>query len=133
MRVTKRIAEYVTKEVEKAIPFGEPVTEYIAASTRMTELKTEINDKVIEYAQKLCEEANANLPGGFIIKVNSNWLITSSAWGSTMEAAANSHRQKVRDQRSAAVESILVSLELGATKAELAGLIADAVAEATSK
>lgn len=133
MRVTKRIAEYVTKEVEKAIPFGEPVTEYMAASARMNELKTEINDKVMEYAQKLCEEANASLPGGFIIKVNSNWLITSSAWGSTMEAAANSHRQKVRDQRSAAVESILVSLELGATKAELAGLIADAVAEATSK
>ena len=133
MRVTKRIAEYVTKEVEKAIPYGEPVTEYMAVSARMNELKTKINDEVIEYAQKLCEEANANLPGGFVIKVNSNWLITSTAWGSPMEATANSHRQKVRDQRSAAVESILVSLELGATKAELAGLIADAVAEATSK
>lgn len=133
MRVTKRIAEYVTKEVEKAIPYGEPVTEYMAVSARMTELKTEINDKVSEYTRKLCEEANATLPEGFVIKLNGNWFVTSSAWGSTMETAANSHRQKVRDQRSAAVESILVSLELGATKAELAGLIADAVAEATSK
>lgn len=133
MRVTKRIAEYVTKEVEKAIPFGEPVTEYMAASARLTELKTEINDKIAEYAQKLCEEANINLPDGFVIKLNGNWFVTSTAWGSSMETAANSHRQKVREQRAVAVDSILVSLELGATKAELAGLIAEAVAEATSK
>lgn len=133
MRVTKRIAEYVTKEVEKAIPFGESVTEYMAASARMTELKAEINDKATEYVQKLCEEANINLPDGFIIKPNSNWFVTSTAWDSPMETAANAHKRKVRDQRSAAVESILVSLELGATKAELAGLIAEAVAEATSK
>lgn len=133
MRVTKRIAEYVTKEVEKTIPFGESVTEYMAASARMTELKAEINDKATEYVQKLCEEANINLPDGFIIKPNSNWFVTSTAWGSSMETAANAHKQKVREQRSAAVESILVSLELGATKAELAGLIAEAVAEATSK
>lgn len=133
MRVTKRIAEYVTKEVEKAIPFGESVTEYMEVSTRMNELKTEINDKAFEYAQKLCEEANSKLPEGFTIKPNGNWFVTSSSWGSPMETAANAHRQKVRNQRVAAVESILVSLELGATKAELAGLIAEAVAEATSK
>lgn len=133
MRVTKRIAEYVTKEVEKAIPFGESVTEYMAASARMNELRNEINDKATEYAQKLCEEANINLPDGFIIKPNGNWFVTSTAWDSPMETAANAHKREVRDQRSAAVESILVSLELGATKAELTGLIAEAVAEATSK
>lgn len=133
MRVTKRIAEYVTKEIEKAIPYGAPVTDYNTAYVQMTELKTEINDKVCEYARKLCEEANATLPEGFVISLNNEHPMTSSAWCSPMDRAANSHRQKVRDQRAAAIESILVSLELGATKAELAGLIAEAVAEATSK
>lgn len=133
MRVTKRIAEYVAKEVEKAIPYGAPVTDYEAAYARMNEMKTEINDKVLEYARKLCEEATVALPEGFVIKLNNEHPITSSAWCSPMDRAANSHRQKVRDQRAAAIESILVSLELGATKAELAGLIAEAVAEATSK
>lgn len=133
MRVTKRIAEYVTKEVEKAIPYGAPVTDYNTASVRMAELKTEVNDKVLEYARKLCEEATATLPEGFIIKPNSDYPIASTSWCSPLEKTANSHRQKVREQRSAAVESILVSLELGATKAELAGLIVEAVAEATSK
>lgn len=133
MRVTKRIAEYVAKEVEKAIPYGAPVNDYEAACVRMNKLKTEINDKVYDYAQKLCEEANATLPEDFIIKLNSDYPVTSTSWCSPMQKAANTHRQKVHDQRSAAVESILVSLELGATKAELAGLIAEAVAEATSK
>jgi hypothetical protein len=133
MRVTKRIAEYVTKEVEKAIPYGAPDADCHAASVRMAELKTEVNNKVLEYARKLCEEATAALPEGFIIKPNNDYPITSTSWGSPLETAANSHRRKVRDQRSAAVESILVSLELGATKAELAGLITEAVAEATSK
>jgi hypothetical protein len=133
MRVTKRIAEYVTKEVEKAIPYDKPVTDYQAACARMDKLKTEINDKVCDYARKLCEEANASLPEGFVIKLNSDYPVTSTSWCSPMDRAANSHRQKVRDQRSAAVESILVSLELGATKAELANLIVEAVAEATSK
>lgn len=133
MRVTKRIAEYVTKEVEKAIPYGAPVTDCNAASARMAELKNEVNDKVLEYARKLCEEATATLPEGFIIKLNSDYPITSTSWCAPLEKTANSHRQKVREQRSAAVESILVSLELGATKAELAGLIVEAVAKATSK
>lgn len=133
MRVTKRIAEYITKEVEKAIPYGEPVTEYMAACARKDKLKAEINDKVCDYARKLCEEANASLPEGFVIKLNSDYPVTSTSWCSPMDKAANSHRQKVRDQRSAAVESILVSLELGATKAELASLIVEAVTEATSK
>lgn len=133
MRVTKRIADYVAKEVEKAIPYGAPVTDYNAAYVQMSELRAEINDKVCEYARKLCEEANVTLPEDFVIGLNNEHPISSSAWGSPMDKAANSHRQKVRDQRAAAIESILVSLELGATKAELAGLIAEAVAEATSK
>ena len=133
MRVTKRIAEYVAKEVEKAIPYGAPVTDYNTAYVQMNDLKAEINNKVCEYARKLCEEANIILPEGFVISLNNEHPITSSAWCSPLDKAANSHKQKVRNQRAAAIESILVSLELGATKAELAGLIAEAVAEATSK
>lgn len=133
MRVTKRIAEYVTKEVEKAIPYGAPIADYEAACAQLRKMNEEIDNKVIEYARKLCEEANAILPEGFTVKLNGEHPVTSSSWLSPMDRAAHNHRQKVRDQRAAAVESILVSLELGATKAELAGLIVEAVAEATSK
>jgi hypothetical protein len=127
MRVTKLIREYVEKTITAKMPYGAPTAEYKAACTKMNELQTEVNDKVTEYAKKLCEEATAQLPEGFYVKLQSNFPITSSSYNSPLQCAAGSHERTMREKRAEAIESILLELELGATKADLERLIAEAL------
>lgn len=129
MRVTKLIREYVEKTITAKMPYGAPSAEYKAACTQMCDLKTEVNDKVVAYAKKLCEEATAKLPEGFYVKLHSNFPITSDSYNSPLQCAAVSHERATREKRAEAIESILVELELGATKADLERLIAEAIGE----
>lgn len=129
MRVTKIIREYVEKTVTAKMPYGAPSAEYKAACTQMCDLKTEVNDKVVAYAKKLCEEATAKLPEGFYVKLHSNFPITSDSYNSPLQCAAVSHERATREKRAEAIESILLELELGATKADLERLIAEAIGE----
>ena len=128
MRVTKLIREYVEKTITAKMPYGAPSAEYKAACTQMCDLKTEVNDKVVAYATKLCEEATAKLPEGFYVKLHSNFPITSDSYNSPLQCAAVSHERATREKRAEAIESILLELELGATKADLERLIAEAIA-----
>lgn len=133
MRVSKRIAEYVEQEVAKAIPYGAPTDDYKATCVRMNELQSEVNTKVVEYAKKLCAEATATLPEGFFVKLHTEFPITTNSYNSPMQCAATSHERKVREQRKKAVDSILISLELGATRAELATIMKEVIAEVTAE
>ena len=128
MRVTKLIREYVEKTITAKMPYGAPSAEYKAACTQMCDLETEVNDKVVAYAKKLCEEATAKLPEGFYVKLHSNFPITSDSYNSPLQCAAVSHERAKREKRAEAIESILLELELGATKADLERLIAEAIA-----
>ena len=69
-----------------------------------------------------------NLPEGFTIKRTHNCIFSASSWDSPMYCASNAHQREIRDKRAAAVERILVELELGATKADLERLIEEAIA-----
>ena len=129
MRVTKLIREYVEKTITAKMPYGEPTAEYKAACSKMNELQTEVNDKVTEYAKKLCEEATAQLPEGFYIHPHSSYPITSNSCNAPLQRAAISHERATREKRTEAIESILLELELGATKADLERLIAEAIGE----
>lgn len=127
MRVTKLIREYVEKTVTAKMPYGAPTAEYKAACSKMIDLHNEVNDKIVEYAKKLCEEATAQLPEGFYVKLQSNFPIITSSYNSPLQCAAASHERAVREKRAEAIESILLDLELGATKADLERLIAEAL------
>lgn len=129
MRVTKIIREYVEKTITTKMPYGAPTAEYKAACSKMNELHTEVNDKVVEYAKKLCAEATAKLPEGFRIKLHSEFPICSDSYNSPLQCAAGSHERAIREKRAEAIESILLELELGATKADLERLIAEAIGE----
>lgn len=129
MRVTKIIREYVEKTITAKMPYGEPTAEYKAACSKMNELQTEVNHKVTEYAKKLCEEATAQLPEGFYVNLRSNFPITSNSYNSPLQCAAVSHERAMREKRAGAIESILLELELGATKADLERLISEAIGE----
>lgn len=127
MRVTKLIREYVEKTVTAKMPYGTPFAEYETARIQMHDLRTEVNEKVVAYAKELCAEATTKLPEGFRIKLQSEFPICSDGYNSPLQRAANSHVQTVREKRTEAIESILLELELGATKADLERLIAEAV------
>ena len=127
MRVTKLIREYVKKTITAKMPYGAPSAEYKAACAQMCDLKTEVNEKVVAYAKELCAEATAKLPEGFYVKLHSNFPITSDSYNSPLQCAATSHERAMREKRTEAIESILLELELGATKADLERLIAEAL------
>lgn len=128
MRVTKLIREYVEKTVVEKIPYGEPTQIYKQHQQALTDLRTQLEEKVETYAQELLAGVG-NLPEGFTI-TRTNWSIfTSSTYKSPMYDADQAHQCQVREKRQEAIDNILLSLELGATKADLERLIAEAVSK----
>lgn len=127
MRITKRVEKYITEQVAAGMPFGAPTTEYRAARKKMEEAASEITQKTNSYITQLCAEASAKLPEGFKITPSDWRRVNISASGSPLAEAADKHEREVCQKRKAAVESILLSLELGATKADLARLISEAI------
>jgi hypothetical protein len=127
MRVTKIIREYVEKTVTNALPFGAPRDEYIAADRELNDLCSRLEEQVDTYAKELLASVD-NLPEGFTIKRTNTCIFSASSWNSPMYYASNAHQKEIRDKRAAAIERILVELELGATKADLERLIEEAIA-----
>ena len=126
MRVTKIIREYVEKTVTNALPFGAPTEDYIAANQELNDLRNRLEEQVDIYAKELLASID-NLPEGFTIKRTQDRIFSASSWNSPMHCASNTHQKEIRDRRAAAIERILVELELGATKADLERLIAEAI------
>lgn len=128
MRVTKIIREYVEKTITAKMPYGEPTATYNQHRQSLTDLTTQLNEKVNAYAEELLAGVG-NLPEGFTIK-KARWSVFEcSTWNSPMHTAAIAHEREVHENREKAIETILVELELGATKADLERLIAEAIGE----
>ena len=126
MRVTKLIREYVEKTITAKMPFGEPTTTYKQHSKALSDLRDQLEEKVDAYAQELLAGIG-NLPEGFTITRTSYCVFNSSSYHSPMYDADQAHQREVRNKRSAAIENILLELELGATKADLERLISEAI------
>lgn len=128
MRVTKIIREYVEKTITAKMPYGEPTITYKQYSDALCELREQLEKKVEAYAQELLDGI-VDLPEGFTITRSRNCIFNSSSWNSPLHTAATTHERTVRENREKAIENILVELELGATKADLERLIAEAIGE----
>ena len=127
MRVTKIIREYVEKTINTKLVYGAPKEEYEAASKKLNDLGTEINEKVEAYAAQLIAEAQPSLPEGFKLKLSNYNAVNWTSYDSPMYNKSQAHISEVKKKRAAAIESILVELELGATKADLERLIEQAI------
>ena len=127
MRVTKIIREYVEKTVTYALPIGAPRDEYIAADRKLNDMCKLLEEQANAYADELLKSFGG-LPEGFTIKRTQNCIFSASSWNSPMHCASTTHQKEIRDKRAAAIERILVELELGATKADLERLIEEAIA-----
>lgn len=127
MRVTKIIREYVEKTVTAKMPYGAPMEEYQAANKELNNLCERLEEQVDTYANELLASVG-NLPEGFTIKRTNYRILTASSWNSPLYEASNVHEREIRSKRAAAIERILLELELGATKADLERLIEEAIA-----
>lgn len=129
MRVTKLIREYVEKRVKAAYPKSEAELIWEEKSRRANEALTRANDVVEAYAKKIAEEFNAEfgLAENYRIKAfdGRNWFGTSW-YGDCEEYQASRKAENERHKKIAeTVEEILISLELGGTKAELEEMLAN--------
>lgn len=127
MRVTKIIREYVEKTINSKLVYGAPKEEYETASKKLSDLGIEINKKVEAYAAQLIAEAQPSLPEGFKLNLSNYNAVNWSSYGSPMSDKSQAHIDEIKKKRAAAIESILVELELGATKADLERLIEQAI------
>lgn len=128
MRVTRLIRDYVEKTITAKMPYGEPTATYKQHSKALNDLCSQLEEKVDAYAQELLDSVG-NLPEGFVIKRSNYCIFNSSSYCSPMYDADQAHQREVREKRQAAIENILLELELGATKADLERLIAEAIGE----
>lgn len=118
MRVTKVIKEYVETQVNAIYPL-ENTKEYSDVLTlinnTLEQLKKEYENKKLETFQKLIDEGK--LPQGVIQK---SWRGTDfTVFNTTLDKENSKHLTKVKEERKKAIQDILVSLELGATKTDL--------------
>ena len=128
MRVTKIIRDYVEKTITTKMIFGEPTEKFKAARKLLDEAEQSVEEKVEAYAKTLVEEANSGLPEGFKIFLSGTYgYVRSSHYDAPLAKAAVAHEREVREKRKTAIESILLELELGATKADLERLIEQAI------
>ena len=128
MRVTKIIREYVEKTVNTRLTFGEPVKKFQEAKKAMEEYRARAEKDILKYAECQLEAANRDLPEGFKLYIGScNSIVRGSYCDAPLANEACAHEREIREKRRQAIESILVELELGATKADLERLIAEAI------
>ena len=127
MRVTKIIREYVEKTITSKLPYGEPTAEFKAARQTLDNLRDKLEKETRAYAEQRIASVTSDLPEGFKLSLGGSSFIHASHYGAPLSIAANEHEYAIRKKREAAIESILVELELGATKADLERLISEAI------
>ena len=132
MRVTKLIREYVEKRVNAAYPKSEAELMWNAKSKKMNEALAKANELINEASKKIAEEINAEF--GFAVdsyrlegrKDIYCRIIYPTHYGNCEEyqacqKAEDERRKKIKET----IEEILISLELGGTKAELEEMLAN--------
>lgn len=130
MRVTNLIKEYVEEEVAKAIPITGLYPEYDAMCKLFSETEERFNAEVEALQDKLLETyATLGFPADWMAEKTGRTLFRFSHCASDMDGECHRRRREVEQKRNRAVREILLELELGATKADLARIIAEAVAK----
>jgi hypothetical protein len=128
MRVTRLIREYVEKKVREAYPKTIEELAWEEHDKSLDEAVAEANEKIFEFAEKLAEELNIkygfpadnNLRavhhGSIARRYNNNSEIYQAYF-----KAKDERYKKINEQ----IEEILLTLELGGSKADLDKMLAN--------
>ena len=124
MRVTKLIREYVEKSVRANYPKSAEELAWEEQTKKMNEAIAEGNELVHEYQKKIAEELNIKygFNEDYCLRDNSIYnAVRSNDYG--WDNPTYAKYRKARDERekkiSNTIEEILITLELGGTKADL--------------
>lgn len=128
MRVTKIIREYVEKTVGSLPKFKEATPEEKEYETLNEKVNTFVNnlDKMVDdyVSEKIAEfRANENIPEDIELTPSHYTAIRKECYKSKMRLTADRAREARVKAKNQAIEEILVSLELGGTRADLDNMI----------
>jgi len=123
MRVTKTIREYIEKRVKAIMPTTTPEEEAYEAERRLLEdFRNSASEKLKAYASELIaefhEESGIAPNEHFKLKPNT-WMGVNYEGQLPTAAKANTAKDKRVKETKEAIENIIVTLELGGTRAEL--------------
>ena len=132
MRVTKLIREYVEKRVIAAYPKSEAELAWEAKSKKVNEALTKANDLINKASKKIAEEINVEFGlavGGYRLEGREDTyhsVIYTTYYGDCEEYQACRNAEEERKKKiKETIEEILISLELGGTKADLDEMLAN--------
>lgn len=130
MKVTKIVREYITETVNnKYQPLIDAINEkYAGCEDRVAEIKGQTRKELNEMARKVFRERLAPFytPEDLDKLLDDRHLVSApSDWAASPIQCKerNEETAKVRDERDAAIKNILITLELGGTKADLDRLL----------
>lgn len=123
MRVTKTIKEYIEKRVKAIMPTTTPEEEAYNKERQLVEdFRNSAQDKLKAYAESLIaefyEESGLHPSETFKLKPNT-WMGVNYEGQLPTCAKANGAKNKRMKETNEAIENIIVTLELGGTRAEL--------------
>ena len=126
MKVTKLIREYVEKTVDSCYPEPDSVKSFREQCNKASNALTEMNDMIIAYANLILPEIKEkyNVPDDFNlhVRLGINYAEFSS-WNTQLKLKADEDKRKTDKAKQQKRDEILLSLELGATKADLDDMI----------
>lgn len=127
MRVSKIVREYIEDQVAKKFPSGN-TPEYDAARALLNDFENSLKEKVRAIIEEevtafraihpIAEEAKLCVRTGYR-------YVDWSLYHTALDTENNKHKQAMRERREKALTNILVTLELGGTRADLERMIAE--------
>ncbi len=129
MRVTKLIREYIEEKVNEAYPKPEATLCWEEKSNRVNEAMTEAEEKITALKQQIVEEINEKYgfsKDGYRLRpAEYREVLTTSYWDEKLYEESKKADKERAIKVEASIKEILVSLELGGTKADLDKMLAE--------
>lgn len=132
MRVTKIVREYIEESVSKALTEKSTAEkEYEAFSNDLHQFIEQVEDEVEHMVAEAIENYRMvhNIPDDVKIKKSDYTLIRYDDWGSVIRNEANAMKKKRDAAKERAVKDIILTLELGGTKADLDAMLSKVATE----
>lgn len=132
MRVTKIVREYIEESVGKALSEKSTAEkEYDAFRNDIRQFVEQVEDEV----KHMVDEAIANyrmthnIPDDVKITQTDYTLVHCGDWNSALRNEAEAMRRKRNEAKERAVKDIIITLELGGTKADLDAMLSKVATE----
>lgn len=129
MRVSKLVREYIERKVSEAYPHGN-TPEYQAAIDSLEAFRAVVNLEVKELVNSRIAEfrASNDFPCGAVVEPSNNvsWnQVNFSLFNTELYNKNEANSKAMRKKREAAIENILLTLELGGNKADLERMLSE--------